>query len=98
MRKKLYMLCRKVNGKVYALFDESICSVNWSSNYGIIWDKPPIHYLNNFTKPDEGFNHVKDAFIVRVNSKDCPINVEIGNEKCPRYSKGNRLFQEKHTN
>lgn len=98
MRKKLYMLCRRINGEVYALFDESFCSVNWSNSYGIIWNKPPLHYLNHFTKPDNGFKHVPDAFIVRINSKGCPINVELGNETCHRYNKGNRIFHQKNIN
>jgi len=57
---KQYALFKRDNdGKLWAMYDQSTCSMGWSSNMANLWDSPPLHYFD----PAEGH------FIIKVTRK-----------------------------
>jgi len=94
-RAKGWMLCRRMkNGTIECLSDESTMSVNWSKYCGILWleSKSPASYLKT-TQEWKTFNG-EDTFVIRVNTKNCPIVIDFENESS-RARKGNVLFSAK---
>jgi hypothetical protein len=99
-KRKLYVLLRRHNdtGEIQGLVDASICSLDYRPNLAIVWRYPPTHYYPGLKgsrskrDPDSKW----DYFISRVNSKTCPIEVDMRrNPGNIRFGKGNRIFNVK---
>lgn len=94
-RQKGWMLCRRLDdGTFECLADETIMTVGWSKQYGRLWsEKESANYYLIRTKEWDSY-HGEDTFIVRVNSKNCPIIVDFVKEAY-RAKKGNVCFSKK---
>lgn len=97
-RMKGYMLCKRAaDGSIQCLADESIMTVTWSSTIGILWfehKSPTMYQKNKDGRLLKALESGEEAFVVRVNSKDCPVEVDFINE-APRARKGNVYFKQK---
>ena len=90
---KLYAILKIVDGEMRGMIDESICSMNFHPDALNIWEKPPTHYSQGPKKDivSESFND--GSFIVRLNSKKCPVIVELS-ERWPQRPR-NYIFRVK---
>ena len=69
---KIYgILARNLKTGAYSGYiDASICSMGWSPDFIYLWAVPPYHYCKK-THIQNGW----EVFIVRINSKKCPIKL-----------------------
>lgn len=93
-RERGYMLIkRRADGTIYALADTSVMTVGWESSCGILWrDYVSIEFYLHETKKWKDYDIHDEIFVVRVNTKRCPVEVDFKRE-APGRSKGNVLFK-----
>lgn len=73
-------------GELFGFCNDSFC-MSWRKDCVRVWNEVPTHYYVRKVRP--GW----DRFVVRLNSKNCPVIVDLSTKA--HTFKGNYLFREK---